>query len=796
MTFSALTGRLTILEKLNYSRDIKECHRSFMPLPPIPTFHPIANPDSIVTAENARITVLTDRLIRLEYSKDDHFEDRPSQVFWHRNQPVPPFTRTNRDFSIEIETDFLRLRYQPGPRGFNSKTLSIMLKGTGVTWKYGMRQSGNLKGTARTLDFDIGTTKLEDGLLSKSGWVVVDDSDSLVFNDSGWLEPRIPIIDSQSSVKKTTVKSTRFRGDKDLYFFGYGTDFAACLSDFTRLAGPIPMIPRYILGNWWSRYWAYTQAELQSLMEEFRLREIPLSVCIIDMDWHTTKTGNDSNGWTGYTWNRELFPYPYRFIHWLHSQGLHTALNLHPAKGVYPHEDQYEQMALWMGIDQNAKQPIPFNITDPHFMEGYFEILHHPKENPLPEAGREARDEDGVDFWWLDWQQGKKSKIPGLDPLSLLNHLHYHDHGRDGRKRPFIFSRWGGLGNHRYPIGFSGDTIVRWRTLRFQPYFTATAANVAYGWWSHDIGGHMFKDRTPELYLRWVQFGVFSPIFRLHATNLSGLDRRPWVKPNRIYQATRHAMQLRHSLIPYIYSMAWRAHCTGISLVTPMYYGKMGEATAYKAKDQYFFGSELLIAPITKPVNSRTGLTDKKVWFPEGTWFNFFNGERIRGGQWHEIQATLEDIPVYAKAGAILPLTQPPAWGGIVNPTELELYIFPGAENNFLLYEDDGETVDYQRGIYALTQLEIKIRQTRGGSAQEFKSPILEFTIHPVSGDLSVIPPSRNYHIHLRGVEPTTTASLPGSYDLATRTFSLDPFNLIPNLSCTVNFHSYQQESG
>jgi len=764
-----------------------------MPLPPIPTFHPIANPDAIVTAENVRFTVLTDRLIRLEYSKDNYFEDHPSQAFWHRHQPVPIFTQNISDFFIDIETDFLRLRYQPGPRGFNARTLSITLKQTGVTWKYGMRQHDNLKGTARTLDFDFGTTRLENGLLSKSGWVVVDDSYSPVFNDTGWLEPRIPIIGSQSSEKKAIEKSTRLRSDKDLYFFGYGTDFAACLSDFIRLAGPIPMIPRYILGNWWSRYWAFTQAELQSLMEEFRAREIPLSVCIIDMDWHITKTGNESNGWTGYTWNRELFPQPYRFIHWLHSQGLHTALNLHPAKGVYPHEEQYEKMAIWMGIDPATKQPIPFDINDPHFMEGYFEILHHPQENPLPEAEMEGGEADGVDFWWLDWQQGKKSKIPSLDPLWMLNHLHYQDQGRDGRKRPFIFSRWGGLGNHRYPIGFSGDTIVSWRTLGFQPYFTAIAANVAYGWWSHDIGGHMFKDGTPELYLRWVQFGVFSPIFRLHATNLSGLDRRPWAKPDRIFQATRSAMQLHHALIPYIYSMAWRAHCTGISLVTPMYYGNMGEASAFNARDQYFFGSELLVAPITKPVKSRTGLADKKVWFPGGTWFNYFNGEPIRGGQWHKIQATLEDIPVYAKAGAIVPLTHPPSWGGIANPTELELYIFPGAENSFILYEDDGETVDYQRGIYALTRFEIKISQTCSESGQEISDPTLEFAIHPVSGDLSVIPPIRSYHIHLRGVDSTTIASLSGNYEAVTRTFSLDPFSLTPNESCTINFHSYQQ---
>ncbi len=164
-----------------------------------------------------------------------------------------------------------------------------------MTWRYGMRPRGNLGGTARTLDAVAGRTRLEAGLVSRSGWTVVDDSRSLLFDDSGWLTPR---KDSQV----------------DIYFFGYGHAFSDCIRDFTRVAGPVPLIPRYILGNWWSRYWAYTQGELQGLMEDFRRHEVPLSVCIVDMDWHITKTGNESNGWTGYTWNRELFPDPAGFV--------------------------------------------------------------------------------------------------------------------------------------------------------------------------------------------------------------------------------------------------------------------------------------------------------------------------------------------------------------------------------------------------------------------------------------------------------------------------------------------------
>ena len=297
-----------------------------MSLPPVPNFRPVANAKAIVTAPNVRFTVLTDRTFRIEYSKENVFEDRASQVFWYREQPVPEFKKTVTDKVLEIETDFLKLVYKISRNGFSRNNLSIALKNANVTWRYGdtARKAGNLKGTARTLDGVAGKTKLEDGLVSKAGWSVVDDSKTLVFDEGGWLVPR---------TNKTAIKDSQ-----DFYVLGYGHDIAALLRDYTRIAGAVPMIPRYILGNWWSRYWAYTQDELQALMQEFRERDVPLSVCIVDMDWHITKTGNDSKGWTGYTWNRDLFPDPQGFIAWLHSQGLRTALNLHPAVGVYPHE--------------------------------------------------------------------------------------------------------------------------------------------------------------------------------------------------------------------------------------------------------------------------------------------------------------------------------------------------------------------------------------------------------------------------------------------------------------------------
>jgi alpha-glucosidase (family GH31 glycosyl hydrolase) len=269
--------------------------------------------------------------------------------------------------------------------------------------------------------------------------------------------------------------------------------------------------PRFAFGAWWSRYWAYSDQELNELVKGFRENDVPFDVLVIDMDWHNTFSDKRSThavdqagqtlGWTGYTWNPLLFPDPVAFLNGLHDNGLKVTLNLHPASGVQPFEDAYPAMAKAMGQNPADKKYVPFDITNQTFARNYFDILHHPMEK------------QGVDFWWLDWQQDETTAIKGVNPTWWLNYTHFTDQAREG-KRPLLFHRWGGLGNHRYEIGFSGDTVSVWESLAFQPGFTAQAANVGYAFWSHDIGGHMPGVVEPELYLRWLQFGALSPILR------------------------------------------------------------------------------------------------------------------------------------------------------------------------------------------------------------------------------------------------------------------------------------------
>lgn len=677
---------------------------------------PEANQSAIIQPNDVvRFTLLTSQLVRMEYAPNGRFEDRATQTFWHRDLEVPTFTLEELASGVwQIGTDHLTLTYDStDTQSFTADNLTITQKDNGEVWRYGDQTTQNLGGTYRTLDERSGSVPLGEGLLSSEGWAVVDDSGSLVLTAESWIAPR-----------KAHPQA------KDLYFFGYGRRYEECLQDFCRIAGETPLIPRSILGNWWSRYWEYTDQELRELIQTFQEHDIPLSVCIIDMDWHITETAGYHSGWTGYTWNPIFFPDPADTIAWLHEQGLRTTLNLHPADGVAPHEAMYPEMAERMGIDPDSKTPIPFRIDDPTFAKAYFELLHHPQE------------ENGIDFWWIDWQQGETSNMEGLDPLWMLNHLHFYDLGRDGVKRPFIFSRWGELGSHRYPIGFSGDSYTDWPSLAFQPKFTSTAANVAYGWWSHDIGGHMLGTEEGELYTRWVQFGVFSPILRLHSTKNQFHERHPWGYDAEVLRVVGAAMRLRHALIPYIYSMAWRNVVDSLPLVQPLYHWYPDEDAAYHSPQEYTFGTELIAAPFTEPIDPDTRLSRQLVWFPDGEWFNFFTGEYYAGGRWQAVYGRLDEIPVFAKAGAIIPIEATAAWGSGDNPTDLDIHLFAGADNTFTLYEDDGETIGYQKESYAQTYIH-----------QAWDENRLVIAIDPVDGDISHIPNGRrNYTLQIHGI--------------------------------------------
>lgn len=682
--------------------------------------HPKTNPANIVQGNHYRISILTERLFRLEYNKDDKYEDHATQTVWNRDFPETSYKLLDKTDGLEIITSKAHLIYDK--KEFSPHGLSIEAVGDysayDSIWHYG-EDFQSLGGTARTLDMADGSIPLEHGIIGKNGFSVLDDSKSLILLEDGWIRPR-------------RQECT------DIYFWAYGHDYLDALRDFCHLCGKSPMVPRYALGNWWSRYYKYTQQSYQKLMERFSTENIPFSVAVLDMDWHLTDIDKKyGSGWTGYTWNRDMFPDPQAFLKWLHEHHMRVTLNIHPAGGIQAHEEVYPQMAETMGVDANMEQPVVFDAADPKFLEACFQHIFHPMED------------EGVDFWWLDWQSGGLCKLEGLDPLWVLNHYHYLDSGRD-MKRPMTFSRYAGPGSHRYPIGFSGDTIITWESLAFQPYFTATASNIGYGMWSHDIGGHMLGECDDEMAGRWLQLGVFSPVMRLHSSNNEFTGKEPWNYKLEVQNMMKRFLRLRHELIPYLYTMNHRAYEEDIPLVLPMYYHYPECSQAYEVPNQYEFGSQLLAAPVTMPHISRLNVAKVNVWLPENLYFDFFTGRKYQGGRMMTMYRDINSMPVLAKAGAIIPMTSE-IQNVEANPHSLCIHVFAGSDGAFTLYEDDGISAEYKTGICVNTNMHFSWKKHT------------EFVIERAEGALELIPKFRDYTVHFHGIQPCKTQILKGA---------------------------------
>ena len=690
---------------------------------------------NVAYADNhVRFTVISDGAVRMEYAPDGQFVDTKSFVAVQRAYPAADY-RVKRGAWIEIATPKMVLRYRKNSGPFTASNLSVCSpKGAAVpfVWKPGMQQKGNLKGTYRTLDGYDGDTyvyderrpkmPIEDGLLATDGWTLIDDSDNFLFDgDKEW----------------EWVEKRPDDGAQDWYFLAYGHDYKAALRDFTLFAGKMPLPPRYAFGYWWSRYWAYSDKELRTLVKNFRAYDIPLDVLVIDMDWHYTD--GDRGGWTGWSWNRTLFPDPAKFLRWLDGEGIRSTFNLHPADGVRCGEDSYADVARDMGIDPASKQTVPWVSSDKKFIRSIFRRILTPMER------------DGVDFWWLDWQQQPTDPaVEGLSNTWWLNYVFFSDMEKNRDVRPMLYHRWGGLGNHRYQIGFSGDASITWASLDFQPYFNSTASNVLYGYWSHDIGGHHMADRIdPELYIRWMQFGALSPVMRTHSAKSAGLKKEVWNFAPEHADILRSTIRQRYALAPYIYTMARKAYDEGISLCRPMYYEWPEASEAYAFRNQYLFGDDILVAPVTAP--GKEGYATVKVWLPEGKWYEWQTGTMLDGGRTVERTFALDEYPVYVRAGAILPMYGDTVKNLNANDEEILLTLFPGGSGEFSLYEDNGDDKRYA-AEFARTHL----KSVRNGN-------LLTVTVGKRTGAYCGMPAERKFSVKVLASAAPASVTVDGA---------------------------------
>ena len=656
-----------------------------------------------VVDRNARFTVITPTLIRLEFSRNGKFINDRSYFAWHRHVKPPQFSAKQHAGKLVIKTSRMELVWRGGAGGFTSRNLSIRFANGKKAWKIwtpGDKQTGNLGGTIGSLDGCNGPEPIPNGVLSRDGWYLLRDTTILVSGGKHpWIKPR--------PASETT----------DLYFFGYGKHYQTGLRDLTTISGRVPIPPRYMLGSWHSRYHSFTAKKFRQLVLEYNSHHFPLDVMVMDMGWHITPH------WGAYDWNRQLIPHPKKLLAWLLKRGIHVTLNLHPGGGVGPWDSQFKAFCRAMGLNPATTKRIPFEPSNQKFMHNYFHVLLDPLEK------------QGVAFWWLDW---------GDQYLGWVNALQFNDIGRPSTgNRGASFSRWSGWGNQRYPISFSGDTRSRWRVLRFEVPFVATGGNVGADYWSNDIGGFAAFRPSAELYTRWIQFGALSPVFRTHNEGGYGNHRVPWYYGDRAQAAARVGYDLRSRLFPYIYTCAYDCWKHSLPLTRPLYLSHPSVTSAYTHPEEYQFGPSLLVSPVVSRGVGKAWLGAVRMWFPSGKWWNILTNESVDHSGDRPVLASANEIPIFVRGGVPLPM-QPFALRMAEKPANpLVVCVYPGQSGHFTLYEDDGTSPAYLHGAYALTSLQYKNLGTKG----------IRVEIGPTVGSYSGQPLDRKLIIRL----PATT---------------------------------------
>ena len=681
---------------------------------------PKANP---MVFGNNRLTVITPTLLRLEYATDGKFVDAPTMFAANRSSLLPMSELTVKELGnncYEIRTAALRIWFRNDGYPFSTSNLKVyyQLDGKEKTFTNRFVLGKNLGGPVETLDRVTEAIPMNDGLLTRSGWYMIDDNrgDLLV---NGWLEPR----DTRTHLQ-------------DQYCFIYGNDYRAALASLGAVSGHVPMTRKYMHGVWYCRYWDYTADEFLGIIHDYDNNQFPLDNLVFDMGWHTNDAteGTGHNGhlnWTGYTWNRKLIPNPAALIDSIHKLGVTVSLNDHPHDGIRPNEDIYPAYAKATGLQPGEKSL--FNLSDSTYMKNFFTFAHRPSEKM------------GVDFWWLDWQQNYLYPyVPGTHTttLSWINQLYYRD-SEQGGLRGCNYSRWGGWGDHRHPLWFSGDAQANWPMLAFEVKLSAQSGNAGCYYWIHDTGGFRGKN-NPELTTRWTQFSTLSAALRVHSTKDASLDRRPWISGDLQTRANRRMYHLRSELMPYVYSSVWQTHKTMVPLNRAMYIDYGNQPESYENEQEFTFGDIIMAAPITSPGKGANLVAAQKVWFPRGeNWFDFFNHQRYEGGQTLNIEKSLMEFPMYVKGGWVLPM-QPYTRRPATTPLEtLVMRVYPAgrtADNVYALYEDDGITLDYEKGASATTRLQYIEKGNRR-----------MVVVHPAQGNYKGQVNKRAYRLQLAG---------------------------------------------
>ena len=678
--------------------------------------------DSMIIGNKYRISILTERLVRLEYNPKGIFEDRPTQRVIYRNFPKVNYTATQSETLLQVITSYFTLDYVKehtfvGSKIAPSTNLKITLNGTDRTWNYNHPEARNYGTITYSLDNFRGKLKLDKGLYSTDGFACIDDSDSLVLNEKGMFQNR---------------------PDKelDLYVFMYKKDLGLCLQDYYKLTGYPLMIPRYALGNWWYKDSTYTNQDIYKFIKKFSEEEIPLSVFLLGNKWHKE---NDY-----YTFNDKIIE-PLKLKKFLDSKQIKLGLTINPSSNIYQNTETYNAIAPSLSQDNQLNfLPVNNNKLNLYTSNVINKLIN-----------------GGVDIFNIDYNN-KGDKLTS----SLFNQYHYVTEVTTLNKRSVVLTRNHNVAIHRYGIVVTGKTIVDWETLAILPRYNYSASNMGISYVANAIGGYYKGIEDFELFIRYIQLGVFSPMLILASDDGEYYRREPWRWDISQREIIKKYLNLRNKLIPYLYTEAYLYHTIGSPIIQPLYYEypKIYDEPLYI--NQYFFGSQMLVCPITKKKNMIMNRVVQRLFIPNGTWYELESGKKYLGNKYYMSFYRDEDYPVFCREGSIIVMSLDK---NTDNPVNLEVDIFPGSNGNYTLYEDDGITDSFKNGAAAITEY-----------TYNYSKNTYELIIEP-NAYQGLVPPIRSYKIKFRNTNSASITVSDGVKNIKA-TASLEKNDLIINI--------------
>jgi alpha-D-xyloside xylohydrolase len=486
------------------------------------------------------------------------------------------------------------------------------------------------------------------------------------------------------------------------YYFIYGPEFDQIVSAYRELTGGVPLFGKWAYGYWQCKNRYASQQELESIAQKYRNLHIPLDNIVQDWFWWNIMGDPVFN---------KNYPDPKGMIDDLHKNHVHLMISVwpyfRPGSPVY---DDMDKRGFFIDRTKAAGfHPVGMALYDafnPEARKYYWNLMD------------KALFKIGADAWWLDTTEpeteGRETNILVTNKVAIGNGARYANEfplltttavyegqrAASDQKRVFILSRSAYAGEQRNAaVVWSGDVDPNWETFRRQIPAGLNYSVSGLPYWTTDIGGFVAANPDDpayrELYVRWFEFGTFCPIFRAHGTRTTN-QNEVWSYGPEAQKTLVAFDQLRYRFMPYIYSLAWKVTNENYTMMRPLVMDFRTDTRAQNIGDQYLFGPAILVNPVTE-----AGATSRHVYLPQGTWYDFWTGSTIQGGQAMEAPAPIDRIPLYVRAGSIVPLGPDVEYAAEKSADPLELRVYRGANGSFALYEDENDNYNYEKGTHA-----------------------------------------------------------------------------------------------